>query len=410
MKNMASFRITSFVCFYFALICLAPFFRTWSWMTAAVTALVLAVSFIGVRFKHVVLRIAVSLIPFIPSVWSLLSADYLTAAVCAIPAVLNAVTLIGAHAYDAFYRYRREFLVLSLVCFVLLVLSINPFIFSGPTCIYIGCYLFFGVLAMRAGRVGQFRSARWQAGNAGLFVLPIFLSAGVGVGLMIGFDRLIKWLSRFFLDEGVARASSSPSPIYADSIIKVEPSFEGFSTAVPLEFATEPPDTVAEIIASGLDWRWIAAGAVLLIACAVLVFLLLRKKEKVLTEQEKLDLDLERDIVGSFSRRRKNISGKDLNREKVRELYRRYMEFLRSKGIRILSNETTSDISDAAASVTEDDTALRSIYRLCRYDSDLPVTDEDVKLAEEVYMRLITFKKENDESEDVKPVSPPTKE
>ena len=410
MKNMASFRITSFVCFYFALICFAPFFRAWSWMTAAVTVLVLVVSFIGVRFKHVVLRIAVSLIPFAPSVWSLLSADYLMAAACFVPAVLNAVILITEHGYDTLHQYRRAFLALSLICFILLILSINPLLFSGPTCIYIGCYLFFGVLAMRAGRAGQYRSARWQAGNAGFFVLPILLSAGVGVVLMIGFDRLIKWLSQFFLDEGVARASSSPSPIHADSVLKVEPSAETFSSAVPLEFATEPPHTVVKNIISALDWRWIAAGAAVLIACAVLVFLLLRKKEKNLTEQEKLDLDLERDIVGSFSRRRKNIIGKDLNREKVRELYRRYIEFLRSKGIRILSNETTSDISEAAVSVTDDDTTLRSIYRLCRYDSDLPVTDEDVRLAEEAFMRLVTFRPEPDEPENVPSKSPQTKE
>ena len=162
---------------------------------------------------------------------------------------------------------------------------------------------------------------------------------------------------------------------------------------VPLE--TNAPNRDANIRAYILDWRWIAIGVILIAACVLLIYFLTRKKKSDLTKQEELDLSLEREIANAFSIRRNDMPEDDFNRAKVRELYRRYMQYLRSRGITIIPSETTHDISDSALSVTDDDTALRTVYRLSRYDRDAAITDEDVKFAEECYLRLVSYQKED---------------
>ncbi len=400
MKNAASFRITAFACFYFSFICLLPFFHTWSWYPAVTVLLILVFSMLAVHVKPVALRLLLSVFPFAPAVYAIwVPGDYIMAALCAIPAVMNAVVLTAGRDTPPLYRCRREFYVLVLICALLSIASFNPLIFGWPTFVYIGGCMISGILMLRAGRAGQVASFRWQAGNTGLFLLPVAASAIVGVGLMFGFDYLVKWLAQFFYDEGVEAVHTSPSPIYVDTVIRVDQSEMPVSTAVPLPLETNAPGTVINIRSKGFDWRWIAIGVILVAACAVLIYILTRSKDKNLSEQEKLDLSLERDVSSIPAFRRGDMSEDDFNRAKIRELYRRYLDYLRSRGVRILPSETTRDISGAAVSVTEDDTELRTIYRISRYEHETPVTDEDVKRAEEQYLRLISYRPEESSPE-----------
>ena len=184
MKNMTAFRITALSCFYFALLSLVSPFRE-SLLPMAVTAgLILIAAFLAVRFEKPAARLAFFILPL---AWVVMTAmvDWpklaLLAAGCALP-VLDMKEL---------WRYRREFMILTGVSALLLVASINPLIFSTGTCIFIGAYLLLSILALRAGRAGQMKSGRWQAGSAGLLLLPIVGAAGVGTLLMVGFDALM---------------------------------------------------------------------------------------------------------------------------------------------------------------------------------------------------------------------------
>ena len=52
-------------------------------------------------------------------------------------------------------------------------------------------------------------------------------------------------------------------------------------------------------------------------------------------------------------------------------------------------SETSGEISEAAAKlIRETDEQLRALYRKARYDSE-PVTDEEVRAAEEAYERIV---------------------
>lgn len=400
MKNAASYRITSFTCFYFAFVCLFPYFRTWNWLPAIAAALILVFSMIGSHIDPWPLRVLSSIVPFAPSAYAaFVPNDYIMAVLLAVPALFSVVMLTAGRDLPPLYRLRHEFYVLAGICFLALVSSFNPLLYSVPTFIYIGGCMLFSILELRAARAGQVGSVRWQAGNAGFFLLPVVISAAVGVGLMFGFDYLVSWLAQFFHDEGIEAVRTSPSPIYVDHAIRVDPPAAGVSTAVPEPLETDPPKWTVNLRNHGFDWRWIVIGVILIAACAVLIYFLTRGKNKELTAQEELDLSLEREISNLFSLRKSEIPEDDFNRAKVRELYRRYLQYLRSCGVTIIPSETTHDISDSASSVIDDDTALRTVYRLSRYDRETPITDEDVKFAEECYLRLVSPKKDGDSAE-----------
>ena len=376
MKNASSYRITAITCLYFA---------------------VILFSMIGAHVKPLPLRVLLSLVPFAPAAYAAFALqDYIMAAILAAPAVFCFITLVFLRESPPLYRCRHEFYILAGICTLLSIMLtvtwMNPSLKRWPSFVYIGCCLLFGVLELRAARAGQTDSVRWQAGNAGFFLIPVAASAVVGVGLMFGFDYLVNWLAQFFYDEGVEVAHGTPRPVQFDSILRHNVVNEGISTAVPDVLETDPPKWT-DIRNHGFDWRWIAIAAILIIACAVLIYFLTRKSKKELTEQEELDLSLEREVSAFFINRKSEIPEDDFNRAKVRELYRRYMSRLRSCGVTILPSETTHEISDSAASVIEDDTALRTVYRRSRYDRETPVTDDDVKYAEECYLRLVSEKK-----------------
>ena len=397
MKNASSYRITAMTCLYFAVICLFPFFCMWNWLLAITVAMLLLFSMIGAHVKPLPLRVLLSLVPFAPAAYAAFALqDYIMAAILAAPAVFCFITLVFLRESPPLYRCRHEFYILAGICTLLSIMLtvtwMNPSLKRWPSFVYIGCCLLFGVLELRAARAGQTDSVRWQAGNAGFFLIPVAASAVVGVGLMFGFDYLVNWLAQFFYDEGVEVAHGTPRPVQFDSILRHNVVNEGISTAVPDVLETNPPKWT-DIRNHGFDWRWIAIAAILIIACAVLIYFLTRKNKKELTEQEELDLSLEREVSAFFINRKSEIPEDDFNRAKVRELYRRYMSHLRSCGVTILPSETTHEISDSAASVIEDDTSLRTVYRRSRYDRETPITDDDVKYAEECYLRLVSEKK-----------------
>ena len=191
MKNLSSFRITSLVCFFFALISMIPFFRPWSWYMAATVVMILLGTFAAVRLR---------LVPLAVPIAAILMKELFVGLVCAVPVVLSAVIVMLKRETREVLQLRREFIILFGVGFVLLFFALNPLFYSLSSIIYVGLSLLFGILALRAGRAGSYRSARWQAGNAGFFLLPVTAAGIVGVGLGFGFDRLMGWLSQFFVE------------------------------------------------------------------------------------------------------------------------------------------------------------------------------------------------------------------
>ena len=75
-------------------------------------------------------------------------------------------------------------------------------------------------------------------------------------------------------------------------------------------------------------------------------------------------------------------------RERLRAVYRDYLNFLRSKGVSPGPSETTAEISqDASALLIESDESLRALYRRARYSAGA-VSPAEVDAAAELLARL----------------------
>ena len=398
MKSMASYRITALSCFYFALISLVSPFRASLLVTAVTAGLILVASFLAVRFEKPAVRLTFFILPLI---WVVMVAlvDWpqlaLTAAGCALPVLAGAATLLLGRDMKELWRYRREFLILTGISALVLVASVNPLIYSTPTCIFIGAFLLFGILALRAGRAGQMKSSRWQAGSAGLLLLPILGAAGVGTLLRVGFSALMDWLRNLFVDSGVPMVShATPSPILTDHHVR-RPALETTTgTPVPYDKVEDLTQKPFLTQVKAMDWKWILLGLVLLVALVILLKMLLGNKDKVKAQEEGLEMAVENESGGRGRRRRRRWLRDDSNNEKVRELYRQYLNYLRVKGVSLDQSETSEDVSEEAMDITGDDAVLREIYRKARYDRPGAVTDEELAQAQAAYRRLINPPKE----------------
>ena len=79
--------------------------------------------------------------------------------------------------------------------------------------------------------------------------------------------------------------------------------------------------------------------------------------------------------------------------EKIRALYRAYLQETAARGIRISENMTSGEIYESAASVTDDAVSaekMRQLYLSARYDDNAKLTEEDAKLAGETARRIYT--------------------
>lgn len=392
MKNMTAFRITALSCFYFALLSLVSPFRE-SLLPMAVTAgLILIAAFLAVRFEKPAARLAFFILPL---AWVVMTAmvDWpklaLLAAGCALPVLAAALTLLLGRDMKELWRYRREFMILTGVSALLLVASVNPLIFSTGTCIFIGAYLLLSILALRAGRAGQMKSGRWQAGSAGLLLLPIVGAAGVGTLLMVGFDALMGWLKNLFADSGMKMVThTTPDPMLTDHHFR-RPALET-TTGTPVPYDRVEDLTQKPLLAQvkAMDWKWILLIAILLLALAILLWFLLGNRKKDKQSEEGLEMVMENEPRSRARRRRLRWTRDDSNAGKVRDLYRQYLGYLRVKGVSFDPSETSEDVSAEAKEVTGDDAVLREIYRKARYDSGDTVTDEELRQAQAAYQRL----------------------
>ena len=76
--------------------------------------------------------------------------------------------------------------------------------------------------------------------------------------------------------------------------------------------------------------------------------------------------------------------------ESIRFIYRQYLSFLHLHGIMPERSRTSGEISERANRILlETDEVFRSLYRKARYGSEAEVTEEDVRMAEAAYERLV---------------------
>ena len=91
----------------------------------------------------------------------------------------------------------------------------------------------------------------------------------------------------------------------------------------------------------------------------------------------------------SFGKNRKKERRKHsvTNNDKIRDIYREYLSYIKLKGIKIVGQTTSEEILVASRQLADSEEAakLRAIYIRARYNDEKQLSNEDVNLARELW-------------------------
>ena len=412
MRTFTAFRTALHTALFFSAASLTGVFAECIPLPFAVAAALLLLGLIAVEFDKPGLRLLV-LAP--AALCLLLTKGLVPAAVAAVPIIYTAL-MIGLGRFEMERRLvLREMklclfavLVFSAVTFFL-GWSLKGIVYRAPeacaysSLVFLFCAFLFCFIALRTHRAGLIRSNKWQAGNIGLFLLPVAAGGAAGIftvlfvipvvkyvffGISTGFmvsliagSQLLTKLFEFGKDITYDEASTPPP--------EIEP--PEWLDATKVHSTKEPYVVTKRVYTGEINYGLIALIIAAVIVCVV-VFLLIRRAASVKREysedvkREYLPDDRDKLRAGRKRRRR----GKSEDRaSKVRYVYRRYLFFLRTHGVDPTASDTSGDITERSAKlIAETDEELRELYRRARYDSEEHLTDEDVKRAEAAFERI----------------------
>ncbi len=409
MRNAAAFRLTIHACVYFCAAALIPPLMQDSCIGFfAVTALILIASLLAAHTENTLLRVLFALLPFA----GLLLVPKTPAAliVASVICVYSAASMIAARFDIPAWRYLSEFKWIAAL--LALLFAVSLFIFyayahlthpkdaaKSAFMVFLIAAIALGLLALRCARAGNIKSARWQAGNIGFLALPLALGIAAGIGLgsfmrntdfKTPIESLASRIASCSTAERQPRPSTTPIPIDHLPI--------HMSTAAPMaddEWEYAPSSTSPQKRVDGDQARRIpllliaAIGAALAAVLAVLLIKKGRRKRAAELIDDDSIKEHERLENGSASRRSKKKKGFG-NADKVRELYRRYIAFLRMNGISTGVSTTSLELSERSSEMLldeEPDALLRALYLRARYNEE-ELSDEEVSLAERAFDRI----------------------
>ena len=368
----------------------------------------------GVQLNSAVLRLLVSLVPF---AGLLLIPEPIPAIAAALPLIYAAIVLVSGRFFGEAWRYQKLFKPLALfaAAFTLvaaLVRHSSSYSAADPGIagqlrgldaffLLIFGFFIFGFLSLCAQRLGSIRSAKWQLGITGSFVLAMLAGAAIGVLLHL----LAKPVSSFFalLIYPIGYFFSFLTRLFGGTFAGLKP-FEDDLNATPAP-ATPMPDGAPEQapapamptedpgfapLIKNFNYPAFIIALVAIAALVLLIMLLLRARK----DQGEIEFDNSMFEDGQqpskrrFERRKRRRSV-NTNADRVRDIYRSYLFFLNQNGITTGISSTSGEISEKAGSLLDKhDELLRSLYIKARYGSE-PISDETVLLAEEAYKKLI---------------------
>lgn len=393
MHSFVSFRLTSHICIYSALLCLFSIFqRSWECF-ALLIALSLLACFAATNCRSAGLRGLCSLLPLL----SLLAPVYHWAVMVAVglAVVYLAVFLISGRFSLELWRYRPEVIFLVVASFVLawvtrLGFEANPV--PLPMCLACTVLAF---LALRALRLGKTASAGWQLITAGAFFLPVAASAATAGVIWAAWPLLGFVFSKIGAVFGWLIAKGTV--LWDKALHGVDIKDDFFETKETLAAASEEEAAAETFRSITGNWRLLEKdfpwGIVVLFVLgaaliALIAWLLWRSRPPMGKKFEEGMAEVEVARESGSRRKHRRRSQRPTNRDMIRSLYRDYLMFLSRHGIMPKRSATTEEITLAAASIlTQTDELLRALYRKVRYSTTEP-TDEEVARARTLFAQL----------------------
>ena len=391
MRSFVSFRLSAHICLVSAALCLfSPLKERWP-AFALLGGLALLAGLFAAGCQKTLFRLLWGLLPL--AALALSGPGWAVRAALLALAVYAAVYLALGRFAPETWRYRREVQIALVLFLVLLAVSGFGSGSSAPTRLLGAAGFVLTLLALRALQLGPAPSASWQAGSAGLFLLPLAGGALAGAAIWLSGPAL-KYVA-YGLSSVLAGIVSAWNAFFTwlmglfrigEDFFEYAP-YEPPSQGAAYEIAsmsTPTPDTIVKTPEAQFPWEYILAA--LLAAALILLAVRLLRRGAPARKREKRDDGLTEEVLlrEPKARRVRRKKGADHTyRGEIRHVYREYLAFLRSRDVRPSESATTAEISAAAAAVlAESDEKLREIYRRCRY-SAAPVTQEDVRSARE---------------------------
>jgi hypothetical protein len=426
LRNAAAFRLVSHICiFYSAAVLFPQFLLPYNTAYLIIAAAALFACLAAVYIDLPALRVPVSLVP-LGVLLFILKPTAVTAAliVNALPLIYAAVILMLGRFHGEVWVYRKEVQRLALFIAPLLALTISSQAGFLNDAEQIGAlpyawalyffFVFFALLALRTMRSGVIRSAKWQGGTIGVYLLAAAFAAVLGFLLRFALPvfkfilmllvlpiGLILWLLGMAMGIFASNCAGHLGDLYATvPPVTLSPE-EQAAVAAQSSKATPPPTNFLDDFGKGFGFpkEAVVIGLILLLAAAVIViaFKHTGKLKKSFVSQTDLaaDADAASAKRSAFNRLRRKAPA--TNAERVRDVYRRYLGFLKRNGIERHPGSTSGDISELASAVlvNETDELLRALYIKARY-SENEITEEDAENAEQAYLDLLNRKSKCD--------------
>ena len=399
MKRTAAYRITSDICFYYAILSIFPPLLPLLRPMALFTAASLAVSLAALYVPWAPLRFVLSLLPglaFLP---------VRPGFALVFPALgwLYLILMLTTGRFNVWLEdYRQSCRIMLAICLFsmvsnLLLNLIKPgFTLILPGMCYAMAFFCLNVFNLRRLQMNAEMNLRWNLING---------AAVAGVPLLAAGSSLLLWLVLLALKpaavsllpavkSAVAWLINTILPINPDAPL---PTPTPKPTLTPEEEAITEPGWVTPTPEIDLDWkmdpamfekaRRIGIFALLVLLVIVLMILILYRVRRSRAKAEQEEFFYEETQEGGVFRKRKKTTGnaaESSNARQIRNPNRKHLQAMRKHGAHIRKDATSRELLDDPAQIILSPAAqrLRELYLAARYDDGDAVTFKDVQEAD----------------------------
>lgn len=265
-----------------------------------------------------------------------------------------------------------------------------------------GAYLFLGVLVLREKRIGAGAGWKLRLMNAaeptGAVLVSVMGSALVLLLLRLLADFLEVLLQPFAY---VLKMLIYLLTLFGGRLVSAQP--EETPTPTPTEPVYQDQQAQAQAllpeptVEPDLSWVEVLARVVVVVlALALLAFLLyrlyilLRKVRPEDADAAPFEEGEAEPLLFRRGRRRRRKISRPSNNERVRQLYKEYLFYVRTCGVEIVRHTTSEDVLTAAGSLAAPGEAerLRDLYIRARYHDSEEMSDAEVEEANALLTRI----------------------
>lgn len=363
---------------------------------ALTSALVLVAALAAVRIENRGLRLVLGLVPFAALLMPISNRICFPAAGIA---TYGAIVLTRGDFCPEPVVYRSEAKWILGTVGVLMIVAISDSFGTATVCLLL-CSAFLVLLTLQSLLVSAFMGPSWQFGTVGVLLLVLGLGLGLGVlfraVVVPCFVKLIESLFYvlFYLLSGlfdwILRIINSVQPYPWDPNDTGLPSLDLGTENQPKSGIPASPKEASNFRMPEIPWMELLAALTVLLFI-LLAIRLIRNGGLSRLRHYRLAQANETETLEKRGSRGKKKQESKSNRDRVRFLYGRYLDYLRMHGLKLETSETTAEITIASSEVLmQSDELLRSLYRKARYSNE-DIDDAEVQAAEDLFKQLVAY-------------------